>query len=170
MNTVLPLQSSNLGLVESAFVNPGGSRFGVSVGLGAVTRVRDGKCMQRHHGTGACWGTFDGEHTRFVDNRDHAVGCYVSENHVTAIRAGDIANPTNQATQFAGTNVPAAASLTQPSWSSPPTVGDAYGSVSGMGALCAGAQAGTRSPCQSYGIYSNCPNCSLTGRGASCSV
>lgn len=198
MYTVLPLQHSKLSPVESAFLTPGGSNFGVAVGLGNVTRVQGGNCLARHQTTGACWGTFDSFNSKFVDNRDHLVTCYQDENKVTGIRAGNVPNPTNVMNQFAsiqGAHDARAAQGAQTAMAA--QAFSSCGALAGRTPLCGQslfsalpgcsqpansaatapslwnqtqwvANSNNGPPCSSYGTYSNCPNCSLSGPPKSC--
>ena len=136
----LPLRSSNLDKVESAFLTQDGlPHYQATVALGNTSRVSDGQCMDRHFNTGACWGTFSGENTRFVANKDHDTACALEENRLWASAVGSTlggADTTNTMLTYA---------------SSP------AGSGLQMGL------AGNGCTARSYGSYSNCPNCSLSG-------
>jgi len=180
-DTILPLTQSNLAPVESAFIVPGGSQYHVAVGLGATSRL-SGKCMQRHH-NGSCWGSYDGEHTRYVDNRDHDISCMLAENLVTGVRAGNVSNPTNQLTQYSSMQDPAAQRSNGPWLPAGASLGTCAGVIqrgqcgigpAGVSNCLQGdvykttlqptcSQAGNPTgQCSSYGTYSNCPNCPLS--------
>lgn len=126
----LPLQNSNLDKMESAFLGQNGlPQFHVALGLGNASRV-SGQCVDRHltH-SGVCWGSFDGEHTRYVDNKDHPTSCALEENRIVASAVGYAPGGTNQ-----------------------------MGTYSSGGSMTA-----PQCTARSYGTYSNCPNCSLSG-------
>jgi len=131
----LPLQSSNLDKVESAFLNENGlPHFNVALGLGASSRVKDGQCVDRHFSTGICWGGFEGEDTRFVNNHDHNTSCALEANWLQgsvtmALGPNQGAVPTNYMSTYS---------------SAPPS------QTNGC-------------PSRSYGVYSSCVNCSLSG-------
>jgi hypothetical protein len=139
----LPRASSNLDLMESAFLNGSGMpHYNVAMGLGATSRVKDGQCSARHFNTGVCWGEFDAEHTRFVNAGDHDVSAVLEENRIRAagdfsVQAPTSARTTNQMSLFAQSSHGMATSA--------PTGDTADGIV------------------RSYGTYSNCPNCTLSG-------
>lgn len=155
MDTILPLTKSNLGLVESAFLQPDGSRYGVAVGLGASSRLASGKCMARHF-NGACWGTFSGADSRYVDTHDHDISCVLDENYVTHMKSGNAANASNSMVQYVPVD-PASQRSNGP-WlpQGPSPLPDIYNN----------SMRRSSRPCASYGSYDNCPNCSLSGAAA----
>lgn len=185
MDTVLPLTRSRLSPVESAFIVPGGSNYGVAMGLGNSTRVK--KCMERHQTTGQCWGEFEGEeHSTYVSNKDHIVACYVDENRVTDIKSGNVSNPTNKMVQLADVGgqayaqatlapmatmsggkcglasaVPNMAMSSQMPGSSTMSMGSLWQvPVTSCGNPIWGLTGGSGpAPMPSYGSYSSCPNC-----------
>jgi hypothetical protein len=134
----LARESSNLDKMESAFLSGDGlPHYGVALGLGAASRVRDGVCMDRHFNTGYCWGEFEGEHTRFLNAGDHNTSCALSENELL----GSVAM---KAATTDGVN------------------GNYLSTYASMGTPQAGSAQGTCSQ-RSYGLYNSCPNCSLSG-------
>lgn len=143
-NTFIPLQSSRLGLVEAPFLNPGKSQYEVAVGLGASSR---GQCLQRNFNTGLCWGTFEAEDTKFVNNRDHDISAMLEENIINGMASGIAANSQNNLAQLSGQ---------QKNSFLMGYTGEPY--VAYKGTL----------NCKSYGNYNSCPNCSLTYSYNSC--
>lgn len=130
----LPLASSNLDRVESAFLDQQGlPHFHAAVALGNSSRVAGGQCIERHQSTGACWGTFEGENTRFVANKDHNTSCALEENRVQASMAGQL---------------PGAATTNR---------------MASLVTQSEGMQVAPACTARSYGTYSNCPNCPLSG-------
>lgn len=128
---LLPRASSNLDRVESAFLTSEGlPQFHAAVALGSTSRV-SGPCIDRHFNTGVCWGTFNGENTRFVANKDFDTACALEENQLFVSATGSLSG-------LAGTN-------RLNTYSSAPQA---------RGPGCTA---------RSYGSYSNCPNCSLSG-------
>jgi hypothetical protein len=126
---LLPLKSSNLDKVESAFLSQDGMpQFHAAVALGSTSRV-NGPCIDRHFNTGVCWGTFSGENTRFVANKDHDTACALEENRVWNSSVNLSPNTTNVMHTLA----------------------------------TGGPQAAPACTARSYGTYSNCVNCSLSG-------
>ena len=136
----LPLQSSNLDKVESAFLGQNGyPQFHAAVALGSTSRVDGGQCIDRHFNTGVCWGSFSGENTRFVANKDHNTSCALEENRLWNSAVSASSGTTNTMRTF----------------------------ESGVGSASPACTA------RSYGTYSNCPNCSLSGAsvyGCQCSL
>ena len=134
----LARESSNLDKMESAFLSSDGlPHFGVALGLGAASRVKDGVCMERHMSTGLCWGAFEGDHTRFVSVGDKNVSCAASENELLGSVLMHAATPDGVNSNYMST----------------------YAS---QGSPQAGA-AQTCSTQRSYGLYSSFPNSSLSG-------
>lgn len=134
----LARESSNLDKMESAFLSSDGlPHFGVALGLGAASRVKDGVCMERHFDTGLCWGSFEGEHTRFVSVSDKNTSCALSENELLGSVAMKAATTDGVNSNYMST----------------------YAS---MGTPQAGSAQGC-STNRSYGLYSNAPNASLSG-------
>ena len=83
----LPRESSNLDLVESAFLGKGGvPKYHVAVGLGAPSR--SSQCVARHFNSALCWGTFDGEATRFVNAKDLDTTCALETNRICSSQVG----------------------------------------------------------------------------------
>lgn len=82
MFTYIPLRSSNLSTIESAFYS---SEPVVAVGLGAKSRAT--KCYQSQ-GEGMCWGEFSGENTKFVNRYDHPIQCAVNTQQVHSAQVG----------------------------------------------------------------------------------
>jgi hypothetical protein len=186
METILPLTQSHLNPVESAFLGPNGVQYGVAVGLGAISQV-NGECMARHPtNNGVCWGSFDGHTSKFVDNRDHDISCMYDENYLVNVQRGNAPNPTNSMTQYSTMQDPASQRSNGP-WipSSVQNAGQVMAGFNGCGsntgisavpcssgsvynssALVPTRMGSANRPCASYGTYSNCPNCSLSGYGA----
>lgn len=128
---LLPVSTSILTPVESAFVNPRGSQYTVAYGLGAVSRAS--QCVTRHGSSGLCFGSF--EDSRFVNVADHTVGCYGDSNVLTSEQYGSVAYPTTRAYQYAQPQV-----------------------VASVAAAAAGPP---RPQIKSFGSYSSCPNCPI---------
>jgi len=125
----LPLRSSNLDKVESAFLGQDGlPQFHAAIALGAPSRTT-GQCIERHFSSGSCWGTFDGENTRFVANKDHPTSCALEENRIVASQVTASPNTGNVMKTYQ---------------SGPAATGPAC-------------------TARSYGLYGNCPNCTLSG-------
>jgi hypothetical protein len=120
----LPLQSSSLDKIESAFLNSQGlPQYNVALGFGATSRLSGGQCMERHLTTGQCWGEFHQDNTRFVSRSDHNTSCALEENHLlgSMTSAGVPGNAvvTNQMNLFSsGQNAPEAQCSSQASYSS----------------------------------------------------
>lgn len=169
MDTLIPLAHSKLAPIESAYLVAGRPNYGVGVGLGAATRLT-GKCMHRHVSNGSCWGSYEGmDASRYVDERDHDISSITEENYVTGLRRGNIGQATNDLSQYASIQDPASQRNNGP-WApngvnsslEPPNIRLGFGSVYQQTNL---ADANSLRPCNSYGTYSNCPNCSLSGYG-----
>lgn len=173
--TFLPLTYSNLTPVESAFASPQGcARNGVSVGLGAVSRVANGKCMERMvTNSGMCWGEFNGDDTKFVNRYDYDISGMMGSNRVTSVASAHAPSYSNtvgifeqqqnqagfpnasgssvhpQHSASSGQHVATINPSVVPHFDSPCMVRDA------MSCHSAKHYGG----CRSYGSYSGCPNC-----------
>jgi hypothetical protein len=136
----LPRKSSNLGLVESAFLNSDGlPHFSSVVAIGAASRA-SGPIYDRPFNGGVVWSSFSGDATEFVNNADFPTSCALEENWITdsAVMFG----PKNMAQN--------AMSLFRDE------------TQQGVG----GSQEGPCSGFRSYGSYSNAPNFPLSGAAA----
>jgi len=128
---------SQLDKVESASIGPDGlPRYNVDIGLGATSRVKDGYCYDRHFSTGYCWGQFEGDNTRFVSNGDFNTSCALEENWLQG----------SQSMALTATTGP-------------------QGTLGNNMSLYRGGGMEAQPPCasRSFGLYSSCPNCTLSG-------
>lgn len=91
--------SSKLDKIESAYLQADGlPHYGVDIGLGATSRVKDGYCFDRHF-NGMCWGGYEGENTKFVNAGDFNTACPLEENWLAGSQSMTLtAQPGPQAT------------------------------------------------------------------------
>jgi hypothetical protein len=96
MFTYIPRNHSNLSKVESAFITPGGDKYGVAVGLGAKSRATE--CYE-NYSDGMCWGKFSGENSKFLNTSDTPIGCMLQSKRVLSASFDRIPQESNMIMQ-----------------------------------------------------------------------
>lgn len=150
--------TTSLTPIQSPFFQPNGDGYGATVALGAVSRV-SGRCMERHGGTGMCWGTFAGkEGSTWAGTRDHPITSIWQANRLEGpVQTGYTSSALLDNQLLVESSNAAAPAVIASSSSSSSSVDDQKWQSTDSGGM---NNARAQTQCKSFGSYSSsCPNC-----------